>query len=143
MISVVTEILWSQVFIGNQLILSLRLIVFIAYSPLGSPDRPWAKPDDPSLLEDPKIKQIAEKYNKSTAQILIRFQVERGVAVIPKSVTPSRIISNINVFDFKLTPEDLATIESFDRGEEGRIIHIRWNSPLIATHKYYPFNIPF
>jgi len=120
-----------------------RDIVVTAYSPLGSPDRPWAKPDDPSILEDPKVKKIAEKYNKTTAQILIRFQVERGVAVIPKSVTPSRIISNYNVFDFKLTPEDLATIESFDRGEEGRIIHLRWNGPIVTGHKYYPFNTPF
>ena len=115
----------------------------IAYSPLGSPDRPWAKPEDPSVLEDPKIKQIAEKYGKSTAQILIRFQVERGVAVIPKSVTPSRIISNIDVFDFKLSPEDVATIESFDRGSEGRIIHLRWNGPIVSGHKYYPFDTPF
>jgi len=120
-----------------------RDIVVTAYSPLGSPDRPWAKPDDPSLLEEPKIKEIAKKYNKSSAQVLIRFQVERGVAVIPKSVTKDRIISNINVFDFKLTPEDLKAIESFDRGNEGRIIHLGWNGPIVVNHKYFPFNIPF
>ena len=110
---------------------------------MGSPDRPWAKPDDPSLLDDPKLKEIAKKYNKSTAQVIIRFQVERGVAVIPKSVTKERIAANINVFDFKLTPEDLATIESFDRGDEGRIIHLRWNGPNVTEHKYYPFAIPY
>lgn len=112
-------------------------IVLTAYSPLGSPDIPWAKPDDPKLLDDPKLKAVAEKYAKSPAQILIKYQIQRGNIVIPKSVTKSRIESNLDVFDFELSADDIANIDSFDCN--GRICHLSW----IKDHKDYPFNIEF
>jgi aldehyde reductase len=46
-----------------------------AYSPLGSPDRPWAKPDDPRLMDDPKLVELGKKYNKSPAQVILRWNV--------------------------------------------------------------------
>ena len=58
--------------------------LFTAYSPLGSRNRPGTKPDDPVLLKDPKIAEIGKKYRKSTPQICIKWQIERGVTVIPK-----------------------------------------------------------
>lgn len=76
---------------------SILPILVTAFGPLGSPERPWSKEGDPVLLENPKLKQIGEKYGKSPAQICIRWQLQRGISVIPKSSTPSRLKENCDV----------------------------------------------
>ncbi|KAH1020231.1 hypothetical protein HUJ04_009935 [Dendroctonus ponderosae] len=108
-------------------------IAVTAYSPLGSPDRPWAQPGDPQLLEDSKLLALSKKYQKTPAQILLRYQVDRGVIVIPKSVTKARIQQNIDIFDFKLSPEDIAYIDTFD--VNGRLCPLA----TAVDHKYHPF----
>ena len=122
-------------------------VVFTAYSPLGSGDRPWAKPDDPKLLDDAGLKQIGDKYGKTSAQVLIRFQVERGVAVIPKSVNEDRIRANFNVFDFELSEEDMAQLASFNRPwracEPKLKLADGTEIPRDAGHPLYPFNDPY
>jgi 2,5-diketo-D-gluconate reductase A len=76
---------------------------------------PLAKGGD--LLVDPVITGLAEKYGKTPAQIVIRWHLQLGNVVIPKSVTPSRIAENIDVFDVELAPDDVAAITALNRDE--------------------------
>ncbi|CAH1175846.1 unnamed protein product [Phaedon cochleariae] len=94
--------------------LKSKNIVVTAYSPLGSRDRPNAKPGDVELLDDAKISQIAKKYNKTPAQVVLKYQVQRGCITIPKSVNKSRIQQNFEIWDFTLSQEDIDLINTFD-----------------------------
>jgi aldehyde reductase len=89
-------------------------IAFTAFFPLGSNSRQWSKLGDPQLLEDPLILKISENHSKTAAQVLLRYQIQRGVIIIPKSVTKSQIISNIDIFDFELTAEEMKVIDDMN-----------------------------
>jgi 2,5-diketo-D-gluconate reductase A len=62
------------------------------------------------LLDDPTIRSIAERVDRSPAQVVLRWHIQHGNVVIPKSVTPARIKENIDVFDFELSDEDMAAL---------------------------------
>ena len=70
-----------------------------------------------TLLADQTVVSLAEKYGRTAAQIVIRWHLQLGNIVIPKSVTPDRIIENFDVFDFELADDDIESITALDRGE--------------------------
>jgi len=88
-----------------------------AYSPLGSRDRPemMKDEDEPNLMDDPTIVEIAETHDASPAQVLIRWAIERGTAVIPKSTTPAHIRDNIAATELALSADEMDAIADLDR----------------------------
>ncbi|RLJ23206.1 diketogulonate reductase-like aldo/keto reductase [Chryseobacterium sp. 7] len=84
-------------------------IVTQPWSPLGN--------GNANLLSNPYLKAIAEKYGKTVAQVILRWHLQEGFVVIPKSVTPSRIEENFNVFDFELTEDEMNVVRSLDTGK--------------------------
>lgn len=89
-----------------------------AYSPLGSKDRPegMKADDEPLLLEDPTIREIADQHDATPGQVLISWALHRDTVVIPKSVTPSHIEENLAAADLSLTEDDMDAIAELDRG---------------------------
>ncbi|GAB0090120.1 Aldo-keto reductase [Sergentomyia squamirostris] len=108
-------------------------ILITGYSPLGSPARPWVTSDDPVLLEDPKVKAVAERCGKSVAQVLIRWQLQLDHITIPKSTNTKRIKENFDVFDFELSKQDMEDLGSLNRDE--RFVPMT----ACAGHKYHSF----
>jgi 2,5-diketo-D-gluconate reductase A len=70
-----------------------------------------------NLFSNETLKAVGDKYNKSVAQVALRYLIQRGVSVLPKSVHKERMIQNIDVFDFELTKEDMDLIATLDKGE--------------------------
>src|SRR5581483_3519090 len=79
----------------------------------------WSPIAQGDVLDDPVVTEIAESSGRSPAQVVLRWHIQRGNIVFPKSVTPERIKENFELFDFKLSDEDMGRIEGLDRGEEG------------------------
>ncbi|KAL9181925.1 hypothetical protein ACHAXT_012268 [Thalassiosira profunda] len=90
-------------------------ICVTAHTPLGGGAANADTWNTPSLLKDPAIIGIGTAHNKSPAQVLLRFLLQLGVVVLPKSVKPHRMAENIDVFDFSLTDEEMAKIKTLDK----------------------------
>jgi 2,5-diketo-D-gluconate reductase A len=89
-----------------------------------------------STLKDPVIGEIAASHGKTPAQVMLRWHIQQGRQVIPKSVTPSRIKENFDVFGFGLTPEQLTAIDALDTGVRGG------PEPEAITRENFGFEIP-
>jgi 2,5-diketo-D-gluconate reductase A len=84
---------------------------------LGIVTEAWSPLAQGLVLDDPTIIEIAEAHGKTPGQVVIRWHLQLGNIVIPKSVTPERIIENFEVFDFTLSGDQMAAIEALDAGE--------------------------
>ncbi len=110
--------------VANQIQLSPRItrtdhvtfdhahdIVTVAWSPLGQ---------GKGLLDEPLLATIGAKYGKTSAQVVLRWNVELGIATIPRSSNPQRLAQNLDIFDFALTSAEIAAITALDDGSEKR-----------------------
>ncbi|XP_034238036.1 aldo-keto reductase family 4 member C10-like [Thrips palmi] len=117
-------------------------IAVTAYSPIGSPGSKWltllSGKELPDLLNQPDVKAIAQKHNKTPAQVLLRHTVQWGVAVIPKSSNPKRIRENIDIFDFSLDGKDVATLDALDKGLDGQLFDMKHIGGS-ESHPEYPW----
>jgi diketogulonate reductase-like aldo/keto reductase len=89
-----------------------------AWSPIGGITF-YRDGDHTSTLEDPVIVEISQAHGKSPAQVMLRWGLQRGRSVIPKSTHPRRIAENIDVFDFELSADELTAIDGLDTGRRG------------------------
>nr|XP_039248178.1 aldo-keto reductase family 1 member B1-like [Styela clava] len=122
-------------YLGQQALVDFchsKNISVVGYSPLCSSDRPNL-PANVSIFNEGILKTLAAKYKKSVGQIILRYQIQRGITVIPRSTNATRIADNINIFDFELSDEDISSINELDRG-----IRIMYPDKF-STHKHFPF----
>ena len=85
-----------------------------AYQPLGHGDE--------TLLSHPDIVKLADKYGKNPGQIILRFEVQDGLIVLPKSTNPKRIAGNIDIFDFELSDGEMDSLRTLDTGKNDLVI---------------------
>ena len=87
------------------------------HADLGVVTEAWSPLAQGEVLDDPTITAIAEAHERTAGQVVIRWHIQLGNVVIPKSVTPERIEQNLQVFDFELSDDEMGAMEALDRGE--------------------------
>lgn len=112
-------------------------IELTAYSPLGSPGRIDPRLEQPYLLEDPLVKQLAKKYQRPAAHVLIRYQLQRNVVVIPKAIQTAHIVSNFQSLSLELSRDDMNKLMALNRD------HRFMKFERCLGHKFYPFDSEF
>jgi diketogulonate reductase-like aldo/keto reductase len=98
-------------------------IIITSYSPLSNLKRENERDEDASALYNPVIQEIAKSKHKTTAQVIIRWHLQNGLVVIPKTVTPERLIENSQVFDFVLSDNELRQINQLGETHRRRFIN--------------------
>jgi diketogulonate reductase-like aldo/keto reductase len=87
------------------------------HADLGIVTEAWSPLAQGAVLDDPVLTEIAAGHDKTTGQVVLRWHIQLGNVVFPKSVTPERITENIDIFDFHLSDEEMESIEGLDAGE--------------------------
>lgn len=92
------------------------------------------------MFELPELKEIAEKYDKTVAQVILRWHLQRGIVVIPKSTHVERMEENFNVFDFELNAEDMSAIAALDKNQSSFFAHtdpnmVEWFVKMVEERK--------
>jgi len=106
----------------------------IAYSPFGAKLRPWKQDTDPVVLEDPIITAIAQRVQRTTAQVVLRYLLQRDLIVLTRSSSAARMKENIQVYDFELLDDDMAQINSLNKNF--RAYKLEW----WEHSQYWPFH---
>ena len=100
-------------YLGNEEVRSIN-------AELGIVTEAWSPLAKGRFLKEPTVGAIASRLGRTPAQVTLRWHIQRGDVIFPKSTTPARIRENFQIFDFGLEPEDVAAISALDRGEAGR-----------------------
>ncbi|GMS82952.1 hypothetical protein PENTCL1PPCAC_5127, partial [Pristionchus entomophagus] len=109
-------------------------VAITAYSSLGNPSMPFRKQGDPNILLDETVIEIGKRLGKTPAQVALRWAVQHGIHVIPKSTNEIRIQENLNLFSFSLTEADMATIDALDKN--WRILDLSFRD---SHHPHFPY----
>jgi len=119
-------------------------VLMIGYSPFGSPDLPWGRTDLPHILADPTLQEISKQVGKSTAQVVLRWNIQGGLGICGKSVFENELDSNLEIFDFELSDDQMKAIDGLNLNERKLVPIITLTdgtkAPRDGKHKYYPYH---